>query len=233
MSLDRSKTQYINYFLDHLLPPILRDSRLLMSGLMRVSLGKEWRWLLEFKEKLPYLNSADIEEYYRKSAAAHINRDTDLNNECIDRIEQDIVGSTVLDIACGRGFLTKLLSSSYEVTGADFVIDESLKTSASNCVWSKQNIESLQFPDNNFDTVICAHTLEHVINIDAALSELRRVAKERLVIVLPRQRPYKYTFDLHVHFFPYFWQIAVLLGRGHFQCHLLGGDWYIVEDQQL
>jgi hypothetical protein len=44
----------------------------------------------------------------------------------------------------------------------------------------------------------------HVQDAHAALEELRCVAKRRLIVVLPKQRPYRYTFDLHLRFFPLF-----------------------------
>jgi ubiquinone/menaquinone biosynthesis C-methylase UbiE len=67
----------------------------------------------------------------------------------------------------------------------------------------QENIERLSFADNEFDTVISSHTLEHVQDAQAAIQELRRVTKSRLIVVLPKQRPYRYTFDLHLRFFPY------------------------------
>jgi ubiquinone/menaquinone biosynthesis C-methylase UbiE len=47
------------------------------------------------------------------------------------------------------------------------------------------------------------HTLEQVKNIDQALREIRRVCKKRQMIVVPCEKKYRCTFDLHIHFFPY------------------------------
>ena len=35
------------------------------------------------------------------------------------------------------------------------------------------------------------------------LSELRRVARRRLILVVPQEREYRFTFNPHLHFFPY------------------------------
>lgn len=95
------------------------------------------------------------------------------------------------------------------------------------------NIQSLPFDDAAFDTVVCTHTLEHVQDIAGAVSELRRVAARQLILVVPRQRPYKYTFDLHIHFFPYEWDVRKhLMGHADFstqEISCLGGDWYCCE----
>ncbi|MDZ7762755.1 MAG: methyltransferase domain-containing protein [Desulfovermiculus sp.] len=81
----------------------------------------------------------------------------------------------------------------------------------------------LPFIDQMFDTVVCTHTLEHIPDIRQAVKELRRVAKKRLIIVLPRQRPYRYTFDLHLHFFPYAWSVLLAMGEKRFQARLYFG----------
>ena len=56
------------------------------------------------------------------------------------------------------------------------------------------------------------HTLEHVRNIHVAIRELRRIARKRIIVV-PRQRPYKYTFDLHLNFFPYTYSLQSIIGK--------------------
>ncbi len=94
-------------------------------------------------------------------------------------------------------------------------------------------VEKMPFPDNHFDTVICTHTLEHVQDIQGALTELRRICKERLIIVVPKQRPYKYTFDLHLHFFPYEHSLVNVVGsKKGGNCLTLGGDLYYSEDSE-
>ena len=68
-------------------------------------------------------------------------------------------------------------------------------------------------------------------DIDKAVAELRRVCGGRLIVVLPKQREYKYTFDLHIHFFPYRYNVERLLGTSG-TIEKLGGDWYYIEDIQ-
>ncbi|MBE0492289.1 MAG: glycosyltransferase [Sulfurospirillum sp.] len=50
------------------------------------------------------------------------------------------------------------------------------------------NIETIPYDDNSFDIVIANHILEHVSNIDAALSEINRVLRPDGVAIL--QTPY-------------------------------------------
>ena len=94
----------------------------------------------------------------------------------------------------------------------------------------------MPFEASAFDTVVCTHVLEHVRDIHAALAELRRVAARRLVIVVPRERPYRFGFNLHLSFFPYRFSVMNVIGRdsGHnkVQVELEGGDWFYIEDLQ-
>ena len=99
--------------------------------------------------------------------------------------------------------------------------------------WVQANLERMPFPDRQFDTVLCTHTLEHVQDLAGALSELRRLHRDRLIIVLPRQRPYRYSFDLHLRFYPYRHSLHADFPPGHCRVELVGGDWLIVEDRSL
>ncbi|MDR0527945.1 MAG: class I SAM-dependent methyltransferase [Spirochaetaceae bacterium] len=74
------------------------------------------------------------------------------------------------------------------------------------------DITALPFPDHSFDTVLCTHALEHIRNPQKALAELIRVTRKRLIVVVPRQREYRYTVDLHVNFFPYMYSFKRFIG---------------------
>jgi ubiquinone/menaquinone biosynthesis C-methylase UbiE len=92
---------------------------------------------------------------------------------------------------------------------------------------------SFKFRDRSFDTVITTHTLEHTVNIEKAVKAVRRVARKRLIVVLPKERPYKFGFNLHLHFFPYHYFIRELFGhQPTSSLHELGGDWYYREDYE-
>jgi ubiquinone/menaquinone biosynthesis C-methylase UbiE len=90
----------------------------------------------------------------------------------------------------------------------------------------------LPFADGAFDTVICSHTLEHVRNVERAVSELRRVCRKRLIIVVPSEREYKYSFNLHVSFFPYPHSLLNRLAPlpTHHDCAVLDGDIFYLEN---
>jgi hypothetical protein len=57
------------------------------------------------------------------------------------------------------------------------------------------------------------------------VQELRRVGAQRLIIVVPRQRYYRYTIDYHLHFFPFAAPLAHLVSGN---VRAVDGDWFCV-----
>lgn len=180
------------------------------------------------------MSEDEFRQAYEITSSVHIQRDTDLNDSCIERIIDSIAGKQVLDIGCGRGHLSGLLAQrGNQVTGSDIYISPEVRRRYPSVEFKQANIEHLPFEDNSFDTVVCAHTLEHVQNLDAAMAELRRVARSRLLIIVPKQRNYQYTFDLHLRFFAYPHDLLIALGNhgASRYCDVVGGDLFYVEEQ--
>jgi len=232
MNISRDVTLFIHFIFDQLLPPLLRDSKWFMWLPFVILFKDKAQVFIDFKRKAPFLNENEFRDIYLDTASVHIQRETDINRECIRGIKEHLVGKKILDIACGRGFLINQLKADYEMTGADIIIDSKLIDEMPSVEFKETTLEDLPFNDKEFDTVICAHTLEHVQDIGRAISELKRVTKRRLIVVLPKQRPYKYTFDLHLHFFSYEHDLLKLLKprKEGYQCSILGGDWFYIED---
>ncbi len=208
MKLTRDITTKIHFIFDHLLPPILRDSKIFMHLMFIIVFGiKNSKVFLNFKKSAPFKKSDEFNKIYKNISINNSlinNRLTDLNKACIKEIINSLKGKTILEVGCGKAFLSnKIEKLNYSVTAVDIYIDDLIKNKYPKIFFKNDNIENLSFSDNSFDTVICTHTLEHVQNIHKSIKELKRVTKKRLIVVIPKQRPYKYTFDLHLHFFPY------------------------------
>lgn len=230
MQLSRNFTNFFNWILDHLFPPFIRDSSIIMSPLFYLLFGKKYKRFMDFKDNVLSLDKEGIVTYYKELVSYHISRETDLNKESIIHILDNIKGNSILDISCGTGYLAKKIIeiNPVDVVGIDFIISEELKN-LEQPKFIEATIENIPYPDNYFDTVVSAHTLEHVVDIKKAVDELRRVCRGKLIIVLPKQRNYKYTFDLHIHFFPYKYSVLNLMeNKG--TCICLKNDWVYEEN---
>lgn len=218
--------------MDELLPPIIRDSKWFMFIPLKLVLKNNASFFMNFKETAWQLSAKEYQEKYEKINAQET-RKTGLNSACVREIQKSISGETVLEVGSGKGYLAAELAKKYKVTATDLVVDKQLKETYPNITCINANVEKLPFADKSFDTVICTHTLEHVQNIFRAVSELKRVTNKRLIIVVPKQRPYRYTFDLHLHFFPYAFSLMAIMNNGkphNGYCQEVGGDWFYCED---
>jgi len=165
--------------------------------------GRHIKDLAKFRERAAFLTDEEYEDLYKNHPRVH--EGTDNSEICIERIAKDAIGPSICDVGCGTGFLLQEIHKRRpdlsKMTGVDFAIDDA--EALHNIEYVAAKIEDLPFADNAFDTVICTHVVEHVLDYRAAIAELRRITKYRLIIVVPREREYKYTFNPHFNFFPY------------------------------
>jgi len=230
--MNRETTNRIRFVLEDILPPILRDSSAFRWAAKRVW-GEHITHLARFRERAPFLSADEYAELYRNHPRVH--EGTDNSEACIARILASISGESVCDIGCGTGALLSRIKSTHpqlkRLAGVDFVIDDAARLSGIEYVAAK--VETLPFADKEFDTVICTHVIEHILDYRQAIAELRRIAKRRVIIVVPREREYRYTFNPHFNFFPYTHSFlrAVHPVPPVYVCEDIGRDIFYSEDR--
>lgn len=230
MNLSRDLTAFINKTLDQLLPPVLRDIKVINHLIFKIIYEGKADYFLYFNDRIRDLSVKDYDRLYRELERYYFKRMTNIHSKCLPVIIDNIVGETVLDVGCGSGYLIGKIADKYSCTGCDIVVDGSARKKYPHSKFIKARVENLPFGNNTFDTVICTHTLEHILDIKKGIEELRRVAKKKVIIVVPKQRPYKYTFDLHVHYFPYPFSFLNLVGKiNRNECKEIGGDLFYQE----
>lgn len=131
----------------------------------------------------------------------------DLTSEDFRRIGELIPdNATILDVGCGDGYLLSSLRAKTEnITGADLssvALKRAVIRLGSDSNLIQCSAEHLPFRNKSYDVVLSAHTLEHVLHLDRAISELKRVSSDKLIILVPSQEYLPYTEDYHVNFFP-------------------------------
>lgn len=229
MPISRATSLRIRNLLDDWLPAALRDSRVVMAPLLRLALGRHAREFMEFRGRAFAMTPEEFADVYRRVAGSEVQGETDLNGPCTEAILAEVRGRRVLEVGCGRGWLAaRLVGVASEVTASDIVLGEATRSIA-GVAFEEASVEALPYADDSFDVVVCTHTLEHVQDLPRALSELRRVAREHVVVVVPRERPYRYGFNLHLHFFPYPWSWQAVAGAVPGATLRDLEDWYYVE----
>lgn len=228
----RETSNRIRFVLEELVPGFLRDSRL-FTLLLRLAGGAHVATLAEFRRRAPFLTP----EEYRALYAAHprIHGDTDNSAACIELIRRSVIGPEVCDVGCGTGYLVRILAATPELrdcrfTGVDFTLGKN--DSAPNVTFRECDLMRMPFADRAFDTVICTHVLEHILDIRAALAELRRVTRRRLILVVPREREFEHNFNPHFHFFPYphsFLRVLFPIPARH-RIQSVGRDFFYTEE---
>ena len=94
-------------------------------------------------------------------------------------------GEAILDMAAGTGDIAfRLAEAGAQVTVCDINqdmldvgIERAMERGIDGLVWSRQNAESLHFPDRIFDAYTIAFGIRNVTRIDLALAEAHRVLK--------------------------------------------------------
>ncbi len=227
--MKREITNIIRYVMDEWIPPVIRDSRWFMYPAYYYWFkGKYIKEIMDFKKNVFQMSSGEYVAFYQKVRSRTEGRPTDMNAASLRHIlkNTDAASETLLDVGCGKGYLLKTLltEKNYKLTGCE--IHNHLGDM--NVDFVSGFAENLPFPDKSFDIVTCTHTIEHIINIQEAIKELKRVAKKQLIIVTPKQKYYFYTLDLHVWFFPAKEYLIKEIGLENYTCEDIKGDWVYV-----
>ena len=94
--------------------------------------------------------------------------------EMLDGVRMsDRMSSKILYVGCGNGFLSQLYPN-FDIVGID-ISDGMLACNPHK--WLKAPAETIPFPDNTFDYVICRSLLHHLEKPELGLKEMYRVLK--------------------------------------------------------
>ena len=88
----------------------------------------------------------------------------------------------VLDVGCGTAFYANHFGKNY--TGID-PSEGMLKKATAKVILS--SAESLPFPDKSFDVVISITAAQNFKDIEKAINEIKRVAKNKIAITILKQ----------------------------------------------
>jgi SAM-dependent methyltransferase len=124
----------------------------------------------------------------RKYALLNSPIEVDRHLRRVRRFLSPRVDDRILEIGCGRGFLTREVQRlSPGTVGVDVNAE-----AVANAVTSGLRVmdaRRLEFPDATFDKIYSFHAIEHIPDLDAAFAEMDRVLKPggRVLLVYPAE----------------------------------------------
>jgi SAM-dependent methyltransferase len=230
--MKRETSNKIRFVIEDMLPPIIRDSGAFRLA-ARAVFGNYVDAASEFRKQAPFLTQAEYTDFYRGSP--HVHSGTDNSEACLQRIAHDLTGSSVCDVGCGTGYLLRYIRETsrtkpVRLVGAEIVVPQLPENTGIE--FFEGRVESLPFKNKEFDTVICTHVIEHILDYRSAIAELRRITAKRLIIVVPMERESLYTFNPHFNFFayPHSFLRAMIPVPEKYVCEPIGRDIYYRED---
>jgi len=95
------------------------------------------------------------------------------------------IGESVLEIGTRDGYIAKQLTGLFKVVVALDLKNPKVDHPAVTSV--EGDVTSLQFSDNEFDSVVCSEVLEHLdpAQVQKACDEIVRVAKQHVIVGVP------------------------------------------------
>jgi SAM-dependent methyltransferase len=179
---------------------------------------------VDWRKKFKMLSDLEWKQAYEEVWKHH-------TNDCVEETDAAMIVAalgergSVLEVGCGMGTLAiHLAEAGFQVTGLD-VSSEALRRARERATgagltirWAEGFAEKIPFPDDSFDYVTCCHTLEHVKDLDQAVAELKRVARKKVVVLVPKQKFRLYAENYHTHFFESKEQLADALVVQDYEC---------------
>jgi ubiquinone/menaquinone biosynthesis C-methylase UbiE len=182
---------------------------------------------LDFKRKALLMSNQEFAAAYSAVQTARGSEWSDLDPSHVEFLLANLAPGTVLEVGAGCGlYAVEAARSGREVTAIEMdpsrlpvIVERGSKHGAPVKVVASR-LEELPFPDKSFDNVVCAHVLEHVRDLHRSIRELLRVARKRVLVIVPRERYYRYTPNYHLHFFGGPEQLALAMGLKRFHAEI-------------
>lgn len=125
---------------------------------------------------------------YDSRRYALVNRWDPSHLKRIDRLARITGQDRVLEVGCGRGHLIKALADrGLDVVGID--ANPQAEEVAETPLVRYMRAEALEFEDDSFDFVISVHAIEHIPELEKAMSEMARVLRPagKAVFIYPAE----------------------------------------------
>jgi trans-aconitate methyltransferase len=183
--------------------------------------------MMNLKREVFSYSPEEYRQLYANLDSISRNRATDLNGKCLSEIASAVEprDRVIVDVGCGSGFLLHYLAERFpdrSYTGIDVV--KPARAFVDSAKFIEADATTYSFDEGQYDMVLCCHVLEHLLDYRTVVRRLVAAARHKVLFVVPKQRPYRYTLDEHVNFFLFPEQFAHEVGLPRFRLAELDGD---------
>lgn len=143
---------------------------------------KRW-WVIKMEEVKLLMQDETSRKYFSRSTK----RIANLFIKNILKTLKEFNAKSILDIGCGTGYITKKIKDSLDVEIVGCDINTNRLSIASKLFGEElvtADITELPFKDSSFDAVIALEIIEHLNDVNAAISEIKRVSKNYVIITV-------------------------------------------------
>jgi|GEM_PF-2018094 SAM-dependent methyltransferase len=222
--LSRRAANTTRGLLDTWLPAAVREAR---PFAWAVSWWLGPKALVDFKYRAFRMSPQEFSAAYEVLGGRYSDRASDTTPLQADWILANIPPPPLklLEIGPGKGAMTsRLRAAGHDVWAID------IHPPQADHQYLQGTVDSIPLPDKSVDVVVLAHVIEHVPSLTKAFLELERVARRRVLMVTPRQRFFRWTFDYHLHFFYSLDHLASHAHRGKTTGAEVDGDLCLIWD---
>jgi 2-polyprenyl-3-methyl-5-hydroxy-6-metoxy-1,4-benzoquinol methylase len=135
-----------------------------------------------------FLDPNDKRVYHREHIYCSGPSLSQVDAECRDLILKylSVKNNTVLDVGCGVGaYGEMLLKKGYKWHGVEIKESDCRELKNKNLPHTKIDAASLPFASGSFENTLCIEVLEHIEDMNAFLTEIRRVTTGRFLVSVP------------------------------------------------
>jgi SAM-dependent methyltransferase len=119
-----------------------------------------------------------------------------------------------LDVGCGEGYvLLDALDKGWDVHGLDVQDYRMDRAKSENIKFHEGDIVSASYPENHFDIIYADSVLEHVVDFESFMTEIRRITGHGGLVYfgVPNEESlFNYARKLYY----------LLTGKNHLSCHI-------------
>lgn len=224
-----------NYY--YKLPDFILNSRAFHKILYRVFIG---RWFdVDFDEEYKKYSPKEWIGLYDNLFLNRI-RDSDLSKAQKKYVVDHVVGNSVLEVGCGTGEIIQEILKEKKEKKIVKIVGNDISQAAIQFLTKKfKGFANTAFIEGDFlnlglkekfDTVLCLHVLEHIVDIDKMVRLLIESSKKRIILVVPREKYRRYRPNYHIHFFNEDNPITkYFMGRKN-DLTIIDGDYILISD---